>query len=132
VVPENVSGAFIFWDDRDVEGVDVLRGGDGDIEEASAECLGKPLIFIFRVDNDNIGADHERADDLELRRVRFSAAGLRKDHLIRIFQRKSVEDNQRIVVPIHAIHNAPVRREVLGNEWEERGKRSRVHRRGHG
>src|SRR3989344_530198 len=122
---------FALGDNRDVERVHVRLGGQRYVEEATPEALGQALVFVLRVDDQDVHAHHELADNLQFGRVAFAAAGFGEDDLVRVLQRETVEDDQAVVVLVHAVHDALVGSQVLGHEREKGGQRPGIHRRLH-
>jgi len=96
------------------------------MEGAPAGRFGELFVFALGVDDDDVGAEHERAQYLQLRRVALAGAGLREDDGIVIFKRKAVEENERRIVAVDAVENAAVAREVEGDEREDGRQRRGV------
>lgn len=59
---------------RKVKWIDSLSRIDTDIEIASANSIDERLVFVFRIDDDNIMTEHETTENLELNRKRFTAS----------------------------------------------------------
>ena len=123
---QNILRILVLFYRREVERIDVMFGGERDMERAAAGRLRELFVFALGVDDDDIRAEHERAQDLKLRRIALAGAGLREDDGIVVLERKTIEENERRIVAIDAVQNPPVTREVKRDEREDRRKRRRV------
>ena len=63
---QDVRGRFVFARDGQVERIDMVLGIERDIEIFAAGGFGHVLVFALRVDDDDLGVEHERAQDLQL------------------------------------------------------------------
>ena len=64
------------------------------------------LIFLFRINNNHIRAQHQAAQNFQFDRIAFAGAGSGKNDRVGILQRKTVKQNQTVVVAIDAVQNS--------------------------
>lgn len=89
--------------ERQIERVDALRRVDADIEIASSDGIDQRFVFVFGIDDDDIMAEHEAAEYLELHGKGFTSSGLREDDHVRVFCSEPVVDDEGIIVRIDAV-----------------------------
>ena len=56
VVSQNIFRILVFLDLRQIEGIDVVAGIKGNLDESAADSFAKMFVFVFRINNDNIDA----------------------------------------------------------------------------
>src|SRR3989344_144267 len=123
VVAQDVARILILAWYSEVEGINVVLGGERYIEVASADGLGEVLVFAFGVDDDDLGVEHEATQYFQLRHVGFSCAGFCECYGIVVLEREAVEEDERRIVAVDAVENTSVGREVEGDEREDRRER---------
>src|SRR3989344_9584496 len=104
----------------------MMFGRQRDVERTSAGRLRELLVFALGIDDDDIHAEHERPQDLELRGITFAGTGLRENDGIIILQREAVKKDERRIVTVQAVEDAAVAREIEGDKGEDRRKRRRI------
>jgi hypothetical protein len=62
---------------REVKRVDTLSRIDAHIEITSSHSIHESFVFIFRIDDDDIVAEHETTEYFEFYCKRFTASWLR-------------------------------------------------------
>ena len=90
---EGIVGIFGVDDFGEIEGVDADVGVEGESNVAATDSIAEFLIFVFRVNNNDFGANHHRAESFELDGEGFTATGLSKDDEVGIFQGEAIEDD---------------------------------------
>src|SRR3989344_2811858 len=88
---------------RQVERIYVIFGVKRYIEVASADGLRQKLILALGVDDDNLGVEHQRAQNFQLGGVAFAGAGLGKDDRVVVLERKAVKKHQGGVVAVDSV-----------------------------
>jgi hypothetical protein len=79
---------------RQVERIDFFIAIQADIEIRPSYSIHERPIFVLGVEDDDIGAEHERTKYLELDGERFSSTRLREDTHIRVLRAEPVEDDE--------------------------------------
>ncbi len=82
---ESVIGIFAIDDFREVERVNADIGVEREANIAAADGVAELLVFVFWVDNEDLGADHHRAKGFELDGERFTSTGFREDDEVGVF-----------------------------------------------
>ena len=85
------------------------------------------MIFVFGVDNEDLGANHHGAKGLKLDSKGFAGAGLGEDGHVGVFKGEAVEDDEAVVMHVDAVENAGILGEVGGSEGERGGNGAGVH-----
>src|SRR3989338_632020 len=79
---------------REVKRVDMVLGVERDVEVPPAHRLREELVLALRVDDDDVGVKHQRAQNFELSGIAFAGARLGKDDRVVVLQRKAVKEHQ--------------------------------------
>src|SRR3989344_9204897 len=103
-----------------------MLGRERNMEGAAAGRLHKLVLFARGVYDNDVRAKHQGAQYLKLRRVAFARAGLREDHRVVVLEGETVEEDERGVVAIDAVEDAPIARKVERDEGEDGGGRGGV------
>src|SRR3989344_6504547 len=120
---QDVRRRLILARQRQVKGVDVVFGVERYVEVAPAHRLGQKLILAFGAYDNNLGVEHQRAQNFEFSGIRFAGARLGKDHRVVVLQTKAVKEHQRCIVAVDPVEYALVGREVEGHKGENTGER---------
>ena len=60
--------------EREVKWIDSLSSVDTDIEITTSNSIHESLVFVFRIDDDDIMSEHEATEYLELHGKRFTSS----------------------------------------------------------
>src|SRR3989338_5385169 len=85
------------------------------------------FILHFRIDYDYLGPEHQTSENLELHTIALPCAGSCKYYKICVLKRKTIKQNQTIIMTINPVQYTVVRRQVCGNKWERRRNGRRIH-----
>ncbi len=110
-----------------VERVDAELALDGHGDEGSSHGLAEVGVFVFRVDDEDVGSQHQVAQDLQLRGVGFTRSGRSEEVAVRVREVEAVEDHKGIVVAVDAVEDTVVVCQVAGREREAGRQRTRIH-----
>lgn len=77
-----------------IKRIDAFIRIEGNIEIGSSYRIDERFVFVFWIQNNHIRSHHERSEDFEFYRKRFTSSGFRKHTHIRIFRTKSIKDNE--------------------------------------
>jgi hypothetical protein len=75
---------------------------------SAAHGIAHFLVFVFRVDNKNFGAEHHRPQGFQLNCKAFAGAGFGKDYAVAVFQAETVKNDQAGIMHVDAVQNAVV------------------------
>src|SRR3989344_257359 len=71
VVAQDVGGGLVLARDGEIERVNVVLGGERDVEIAAADGFREIFVFALWVNDDDFRIEHEGAQDLQFRGVRI-------------------------------------------------------------
>lgn len=82
---EGVIGVFGVDDLGEIEGVNADVGVEGETDVAATDGIAEFLVFVFGVDNDDLGTNHHGAESFKLDGERFTSTRLSKDDEVGVF-----------------------------------------------
>src|SRR3989338_6429023 len=96
------------------------------IEISSANCLCQIFVLALRVNHYYVRVKHQRTQNFQFCRVRFSSAGFGKNDGIIIFHAKPIEKHERVIVRVYSVKGAFIRSKVKRNKWKNAGSWSGI------
>ncbi len=124
---QGVISVFAINDTREIEGINADIGVEAEADITAADSVTETLVFVFGIDDDNFGADHHGAKSFEFDSKRFTGTRLCEDDKVGVFEAKTVENDETVVVHIDAVEDAFFLGEVGRSEGETSGNGAGVH-----
>ncbi len=93
----------VFGEGREIKGIKAAGGVEREINVIAGDGVAESFIFVFGVDDDDFGAEHEGAENFQLDGIGFPGAGFGEDHRIGIFHTEAVKNNETAVVFVETI-----------------------------
>lgn len=82
---EGVIGIFTINDFRKVKRIDADVGIQRETNITTTDSVAEALVFVFWVDDKNLGADHHRTESFKFNSERFTGTGFGEDDEVGVF-----------------------------------------------